>query len=243
MIAMSVASLITYTISKPDVNHTPIWHPFKLNSNITLEALVMDGYRCFGTPCGQPQFFKTIGDTTIQYDVGQINCDLDGGHDNYQLIGYGLGELDPSIEVKNQNSETYRDTLLSDSEIHDQEVEMWKDRHAINPYFPYDINEVRDCYQGINWRIYTIKLQGIDSLAIVDFVKRNGGYFSAFEDWNAKDGGSFLVNHYKSDLFFICFISPKEFSIIRSIPHLDQSRELLERKREEKSANYYQEQK
>jgi hypothetical protein len=52
-----------------EADSTPHWKPFEINSNVTLESLVQDGYRCVSMDCGYVYFGKSIGDTIISYYI------------------------------------------------------------------------------------------------------------------------------------------------------------------------------
>ncbi|MGD1847208.1 MAG: hypothetical protein ACFB10_17595 [Salibacteraceae bacterium] len=80
VVALGATVLLVLTLNglqRPNtVDRSPHWHPFEVNSALTLEALVEDGYRFAAAPCGQVQFIKTVGDNSIQYEV-EITCPIE----------------------------------------------------------------------------------------------------------------------------------------------------------------------
>ena len=244
---MIIASWGTYEYAKPKVDRTPIWHPFELNSNINLDALVANGYRCFAMPCGQPQFIKTIGDTSIRYDVSGIDCNSYEGYSNVS----GFETNDEIIHLTSNNfQEKEMEVGQEDSLNTNNEKSWWNDLHEENPYYPYQKDEIKNCYQSINWRVFRINMKEIDSLWIVDYVTQNGGMITHYQDWDSKNGGRFLVYHLDSDIYYDCVIDKDEhfsldedinwyFGIVRTIPHLDQQRKIQEKLRIEKRNQYY----
>ncbi|KAA3630587.1 MAG: hypothetical protein DWQ02_17875 [Bacteroidetes bacterium] len=72
--SLVVNGLFIYSwVKKNEINRKPPWSPFELNSNITLGSLVENGYKFVGMPCGQVQYAKSFGDTTIQYEI-EVDC-------------------------------------------------------------------------------------------------------------------------------------------------------------------------
>jgi hypothetical protein len=249
-VVLSSIGAVWYT--QPKIETTPFWHPFKLNSNISLEALVRNGYRCFSSPCGQPQFIKTIGDTMVQYDVSSIDCKTYEGH--FDITALDLENQEIVLDTNKVNGLSSADVNIipqTDSALHFNTMDIWKELHTYNPYYPYEYEQIKDCYQGIKWRIFQISMKSIDSLWVENYIVSKGGYIvSDFQNWNAVDGGSFLVYYNETDLYFRCSISKDEyytwdneknwnFTIIRTIPHLDQQRQKLESIREQKRFKYY----
>jgi hypothetical protein len=245
---------VSYFYFKPKIDTSPPWHPFELNSNIDLKSLVEEGYRCYSTPCGQAQFIKIVGDTMIQYDVSSIDCNTYEGRYDPSIYELEYEEIiQDTISSSNSDASSKSETVLTDSANHFSGLEIWKERHKKNPYYPYDIEEVEDCYQGIDWRVFQISMNNIDSIRIVDYIRKKGGFvITEYQNWNSSAGGDFLVYHDNTDLYFRCSISKDEyytldstknwtFTIVRSIPHLDQQRQKLEKQREEKRFQYYSE--
>jgi len=249
-LSLFVGFYISYLYFKPQVDRTPPWHPFELNSNINLKSLVEEGYRCFAIPCGQAQFIKTIGDTMIQYDVSSIDCNTYEGNYDPSLFELEELNLDTTLLIE-EDTLTKSEIILSDSAYYFADLEFWKKIHKENPYYPYEIDEIEDCYQGINWRIFQFYMKDIDSSWVVNYIKNNGGHIiENYQNWNSSDGGEFLVYHNDSDLYFRCWINKNEsftwddtknwdFTIVRTIPHLDQQRQNLEKSREEKQLRYH----
>lgn len=248
----ALSSWITYKCTKTKVDRTPIWHPFELNSNIDLKSLVKEGYRCMGRPCGQAQFVKINGDTSIQYDINGIDCNSYSGHFDPDELEYELEEkeLIPITNYKQDSAITENEEPLSDSARDEKKISMWKEFYSENPYYPYDSNKIDDCYQNISFRVYRIYMKSIDSNKIVQFINENDGIIGTFQDWNTRDGGKFLVFHSPSSLFFICTITKSElfnwkedrnweFKIERFIPYLDQQAKLRAIEHWKKKRAYY----
>ncbi|MGB1042153.1 MAG: hypothetical protein ACPGU6_02070 [Tenacibaculum sp.] len=216
-----------------NIDRKPPWHPFKLNSNLTLKSIVKDGYRFDSSPCGQVQYIKQIADTIIQYEVG-IDCkDYKGKHTPNM---FPIDESEDEIESEKENN--------SKTKTLEQII-------AKNKYHPWNIKDIKNCYQKINWRVYTIDLgKKIDSLSIKNFINNKGGTIIHLEKkWNTKKGGDFMVLHRDSNLYFHCSIDKKNydgfkrenwcFQIIRTIPFLDQKLINKEKKQKLKRDNYY----
>ena len=215
------------------VDTQPIWHPFVFNPNLHITSLVDHGYRCMDMPCGQPQFVKTVGDTMIQYDLSSIDC----GKDEANTIGGFLLNADELEEVELRKPDSVFDAYfyLSDSLRHFQVVNSWKERTDANPYYPFIRKEVVDCYQGINFRVYTILLNKVDSMAIIEFVEKHDARMTKYQNWNSKAGGSFMVRHIPSGLYFDCELRKNDYytwrnevnwelSIVSEISYLDHKR-------------------
>ncbi|MFK7758240.1 MAG: hypothetical protein AB8B53_15020 [Flavobacteriales bacterium] len=205
--------LIYFCFHEPrSENQIPPWHPFELNSNLTLESLVEDGYRFSSMPCGQVQYVKQLGDTTIQYEV-TIDCN------DYSEAPDQTKE---SKFTQPKGFADYRGDLT------------WEQALKANPYYPWDLAKIKDCYERVHWRIFSLNLgQSIDSLLILNYVKKYGAYMdSSMENWNSKEGGSFMAFHTDSELYFKCSIiftdyeykEPSwQFQIVTKIPHLSHS--------------------
>ena len=147
-------SIDEYTSSK-----NPPWHPFKIDSELTINSLVESGYRCESIPCGQPQFVLRKGDTLIQYDVSSVMT-------NYPIGFYPY------------------DTT--------------------NAFFPFGKYCLEVYLQGLNWSIYKINFDKLDSLEIVNFIESNGGNIDQLSSWNTKEGGKILVYYPPSKQYFYC---------------------------------------
>lgn len=202
-------------IQSKNIYTKPPWEPFELNSNLTLRSLVEDGYRFGGMPCGQVQYFKTIADTTIQYEVG-LDCN------SYSIFRKQFLELF-NIDYHFQ----YKEPIAEDS-----------------PSFPFDLEQVKNCYQGIYWRVYSFKMNKPDINKIREFVEsKSCGILTSTVNWNEDGSGSMIVYNYENYLYFDCQISKLrddeisnkdlewEFQIISYIPYLDSKRIINEAKR------------
>ena len=219
IIFLTISFLINVLFIFPKIfssqkDQTPYWEPFELNPNLTLASIVKDGYRFGAMPCGQVQFFKTVADTTIQYEVG-IDCK------NYSSITKWISEF--------FNLEPER---------------LDEDQDPQNPYYPSNFEVVKDCYQGINWRVYQFKMQKPNRKEIRRFIyNRNCRIVSETENWDLKDGGSFVVYNPKNALYFVCHIAREDshmreddtkewvFKIISTIPYLDSEKMEFEAER------------
>ncbi len=224
--------------SSDDVDRSPPWHPFELNSELTLESIVKAGHKFKGMPCGQVQYFKEIGDTYIQYEV-EVDCNTYNGHyeSDYDLAVEEFGTL-VKDSIKNEGK--------SDKNEKPREEEI-----VSNKYYPWNIDEIKNCYQKVNWRYFSKSLgQSIDSLDLIDFIESNGGsVLTTARDWNSKKGGAFVVHHSESDLYFHCLVRKENFekqgqpiwnlSIARRIPPLNQEVIKAERDRQQKVDKYY----
>ncbi|WP_299137019.1 hypothetical protein [uncultured Tenacibaculum sp.] len=201
---------------KDKIDRIPPWHPFKLNSNLNLKSIVENGYKFDSSPCGQVQYTKQIADTIIQYEVG-IDCnDYKGQYDYSSTLGI-------DIEEEDENSQNSKEVITSK-----ENFKTIEEMISENKYYPWNIKEINNCFQQIKWRVFTIKLgKKIDSLSLKKFIYRKGGrVINLTKVWNSKNGGSFMVYHTESNLYFLCSLSYREdnweFKIIRTIPFLDQ---------------------
>jgi len=223
-----------------DIDRTPPWHPFELNSELTLESIVEDGYKFGAMPCGQVQYYKEVGDTYIQYEV-EVDCESYDGH--YERDLKLIDEEIVSIEEPRDSIEAIKYANESKS--------AWEEEIAANKYYPWNIDEIDNCYQKVNWRYFSKSLgHKIDSLELRDYVRSNGGFVMATaNDWNASSGGAFMVSHSDSELYFQCFISNENFdevgppewklSIVGRIPALNQEVINNERIRQAKKDEFY----
>lgn len=217
----------------------PPWHPFELRSDLTLDDLVADGYRVSDMPCGMVHFSKTIGDTTIRYWVN-IDCEDYRGKHNPQLAFdmFLEEEVIPSAEEITPSV----DETTGSGKVLDPKTEQpankdtrspWHEEVALDPYWPFDRNAARKCYQHISWRHYWFTMETIDSMAVKYFANRYGS-FTYDEQWNCSDGGSFKVGNPLNNLSFQCMIhkvdqydttnSGWQLTMINDIPFLDQYR-------------------
>lgn len=216
---------MAYLLFEPDnVDRTPPWHPFKLNSNLTLESLVEDGYRFASMPCGQVQYTKQIGDTIIQYEI-EIDCEARTEQD-YEGI-YAIEDEEDLIII---------DSTATPDSTRTSDLESLQPEPLENIYYPWDINEIANCYQNVRWRVFTINLgSSIDSSWVRNYIYYKGGHIiDGLGNWDTKHGGSLLVQgDYLSNLYFVCHLSEEyndledetnwQFTIYRHIPFLDQN--------------------
>ena len=179
------AILVFFYLSKRDKAHKPIWHPFIVEKNITLESVVEDGFSFASMPCGQIQYSKTIADTTIQYEI-----DIDCSNTWYNLLLY------PNIE-----SDSFHYTSR------EKNGKIYKGSIERNKYYPWDIEQVRNCKHKANYSWYIVNLgQSIDSIKVVEFVEKNQASIESSSNWNSEEGGSFLAYSYHTKLSFSCEI-------------------------------------
>jgi hypothetical protein len=233
------AILVYFYLKEEEVDRTPFWHPFELNSELTLESIVENGYRFAFMPCGQVQYTKQIGDTIIQYEV-EIDCNKYNG--KYQR---------PTEYV--EEDESKENTLTKEKSKNTQISRTFEEEREENKYYPWKLGEISDCYQDISYRVFTISLgSSIDSSFVRNFVSKNGGYIlSTTESWDTKSGGSFMVSHEESDLHFYCNLRSEnyydteetnwQFEIVSSIPRLNQKSIIKEKNWQEKKNKYYEE--
>lgn len=222
--------LICFQFSKTDdIDNSPPWHPFKLNSHLTLKSIVENGYRFGSSPCGFVQYQKQIADTIIQYEV-TVDCkDYNGNYDPLKVS---------SKYNKNRKA------------IPNQKLKSREEMIAENKYYPWNPNEIESCYQSIKWRLFTINLGNeIDVVAIREYISKKGGtIISSTENWSGENGGNFMVYSNESNLYFFCSINKcYEFSkdknwclqINTSIPILDPKLKAKEKQYELKRNKYY----
>ncbi|UTW62975.1 hypothetical protein KFE98_02105 [bacterium SCSIO 12741] len=243
-LGMMASAWITHTVSQPEIDREPYWHPFELNPNLNLKALVDDGYRCVSMPCGQPQFVKTIGDTSIQYDVSSLTC----SNQYYDLVERLLEQ-----EREEFNSEFLSDFVEIDpaqdtvESIDTNKVDPenpFAQEISKNPYFPYIYDDIKDCEYDIHWRVFSFKMDSLDSLGVADYIRSKGGYPFRANPWSPDEGGIFWAHFAKTGIYFRCHVVPEynyemdsilgyEFQIIREIPLLDRNRLVAKEKRGE----------
>jgi len=232
----------------------PPWHPFELRSGLTLDDLVADGYRVSDMPCGMVHFSKTIGDTTIRYWVN-IDCEDYRGKHNPQLVLDMIieEEVIPSEEeIIPSIDETNRIGMEQDPKAerpaNKDTRSPWHEEVALDPYWPFDRNAARHCYQHIYWRHYWFTMETIDSMAIKYFAERYG-CFTYDEQWNCSNGGSFKVSNPLNNLSFHCVIelvdpydtanSRWQLKMIDHIPFLDHAQYEKHLERERKRKRYF----
>jgi len=147
---------------KNKIDRTPPWHPFKLNSHLNLKSIVENGYKFDSSPCGQVQYTKQIADTIIQYEVG-IDCNDYKGH-------YDSSNLGIDIKEEDENSLDLEEVILK------KELKTMEEMISENKYYPWKINEIKNCFQQIKWRVFTIDLGNkIDSLSLKKYIYNKGG--------------------------------------------------------------------
>lgn len=188
---------VEHLFTPPD--NRPPSNPFEVKSTITFEGLVADGYRFCGMPCGQVQYCKTMGDTTIQYEVGMVG---------ELVVEFETDDLFLEDTVTGMIEEQEREPIDTAEARRERQEEQ-----DANPYYPFnqdDWFEMMLCCNNINWHIYSIKMPVIDSLGIVDFVRKNNGIIlSQGSHWNTREGGDLVVLNPDNDLIFICNIRPE----------------------------------
>lgn len=239
------ATLVTiYMVQQARENQlrVPPWHPFELRADLTLDDLVADGYRLSDMPCGMVHFAKTVGDTTIRYWVN-IDCEDYSG----KYVQPSLTELELNQEELLAQPADPLDSSSIDAQ-RSPAPDPWELQRQQDPYWPFDAEEVRQCYQHFYWRHYWFTMASIDSSAILRFVRQHGGLIYA-EDWNCSSGGRFSVTNLNNNLVFDCSISrdqeldgnylPWKLTLITGIPFLDQERYEAHLEREKRKAEYY----
>ncbi|MEZ4757741.1 MAG: hypothetical protein R2817_13005 [Flavobacteriales bacterium] len=238
-IAVTALVLFIYENTRYIEPRIPPWHPFEMHSDLTLDDLVAAGYRFSDMPCGMVHFSKTMGDTTIRYYVN-IDCRSCVGKYEEQPL-----ELDQVVQEELIPGEAI-DSVAQEREA-ERAAQAWELEKAQNPYWPFERNEVRSCYQDLRTRGYTFSMETIDSLAIRSFVERNGGYMQ-LEQWNCSTGGQFIVLYPQTGCLTLCSILrymdkdghplPWEFTIWNTVPLLDRARMDEEAKRRQEIARY-----
>lgn len=242
IILQCVFGLLFFSCSE-EKDPIPPFHPFEVRSDLTLESLVSDGYRLSGTPCGQPIFSKTIGDTTISYDLSRIDCkSYEGKHEREPLY---LEEIEMSVDTAK--------SVQNEIEIEPQPKEPWFQKYVdANPYYPFDPDSIKNCFSDIRWRGFQMGLVNLDSNEIISMLKSYDGTITE-SDWNTKIGGIITVYYEPLDIIFLCSIRPKEqdeiyneseiynwfFEIRSAIPMLDHERIEEDRKRKIKIQEFY----
>ena len=234
ILGVGATLLAFYVVERVRSNavRVPPWHPFEVRSDLRLDDLVADGYRFSDMPCGMVHFSKTIGDTTIRYGIN-ISCETYEGR-------YVRDPLELSDDLEESVEPT--DSAQAEAEA-TRSAMLWELQRLREPYWPFDPDSVRNCYQTNTWRHYWFAMETIDSLAIRQFVLDKGGHLFA-EHWNSTTGGEFMVENNTTNLIFTCWISPDrdevskngkwQFTIVTEIPYLDHARyeEDLERQRQ-----------
>ena len=224
-------ALLYFLFSKSEnIDRTAYWHPFELNSNLNLKSIVKDGYKFASMPCGQVQYTKQIADTIIQYEVG-IDCDKYEG--KYEMIMYPEEEeIEEETELKTKYISKTREEKIAE-----------------NKYYPWKLNEIKDCYQEINWRVYSVDFgKSLDLQKVRDFIYKKGGNI-VNENWNKEVGGSAIVYYQNNSLYFSISLSKQEFTesnktwvfnIIKTIPFLDAEKKRKNIEQREKRNKYYE---
>lgn len=239
-IAVTALVLFIHNNTRYSEQSIPPWHPFEMRSDLTLEDLVAAGYRFSDMPCGMVHFSKTMGDTTIRYSV-DIDCrSYVGKYEEPPL------ELDEVVQEEIIPGEAI-DSVAREREA-ERAAQAWELEKAQNPYWPFERNEVRSCYQNLRTRGYTISMETIDSLVMRSFVERNGGYMQ-LEQWNCSTGGKFMVFYPKTGCWTLCSIDrymdqdghplPWKFTIWKTVPLFDHARMDEEAERRQKISRYY----
>lgn len=222
LISIGINIYILAQVSSKEIDRKPPWQPFELNPNLTLKSLVDEGYKFAGMPCRQVQYIKEIGDTIIQYEM-EVDCN------NYSRNFRGLN-------------------IWLEENVYPKAKEIEED----DPFYPFDYQRIKNCYQKINARWYHFKIDKPDREAIQKFVEsRSCGVVSETENWNADGSGSFMVYNRKNALYFHCIVAQKDnlnklkekpywqFSISSTIPFLDTERIHSEEERKTKRDEYW----
>jgi hypothetical protein len=239
ILGVGATLLAFYVVERVRSNavRVPPWHPFEVRSDLRLDDLVADGYRFWDMPCGMVHFSKTIGDTTIRYGIN-ISCETYEGkyvREPLELSDYLEDSVEPSDSAAAEEEAT-------------RSAKLWELQRLREPYWPFDPDSVRNCYQTNTWRHYWFTMETIDSLAIRQFVENHGGFLFA-EHWNSTTGGEFMVGTTTNHLTFSCSIErdhdhegnylPWEFVMITKIPFLDQARYEEDLERDRRRAAFY----
>ena len=211
LISIGINIYFLAQVSNHKVDRKPPWQPFELNPNLTLKSLVDKGYKFAGMPCGQVQYIKEIGDTTIQYEV-EIDCNT---------YSRNFRSLNTWLEEK----------------VYPKAKEVEED----DPFYPFDYQQIKNCYQKISYRWYRFNIDKPEQEAIRKFVESKDCHIiSETQNWDADGSGSFMVYNRKKALYFHCVVSQKDnlntleekpywqFSISSTIPLLDTERIRLE---------------
>jgi hypothetical protein len=223
--------LFYFLFSKSEnIDRTAYWHPFELNSNLNLKSIVENGYKFSSMPCGQVQYTKQIADTIIQYEV-EIDCK--------EYKGKYVREIyNEEVEIKEVSESNSSNT-----------IKTWEEEIAENKYYPWELNEIKDCYQEINWRIYTVNFgKNLDLEKVRDFIFKKGGNI-IMENWNMESGGNAIVYYRDNSLYFSVNLSKEEFTdnnktwvfqIIKTIPYLDSEKKRKNTEQQKKRDKYYE---
>jgi len=223
--------LLYFLFSKSEnIDRTAYWHPFELNSNLNLRSIVSDGYKFASMPCGQVQYTKQIADTIIQYEV-EIDCKKYKGKYKREFFTEEV-EMEDFSESNSNNT-----------------VETWEEEIAKNKYYPWKLNEIKNCYQEINWRIYTVNFgENLDLEKVRDFIYEKDGNI-IMENWNKETGGDAIVYYRDNSIYFSVNISKEEFTknnktwvfkIKRTIPYLDSEKKRKNTEQQKKRDKYYE---
>jgi hypothetical protein len=224
-------ALLYFLFSKSEkIDRTPYLHPFELNSNLNLKSIVKNGYKFDSMPCGQVQYTKQIADTIIQYEV-EIDCDKYKGKYERMIYSEEVG-----IEEVSESNTT-------------NTFKTWEEEIAENKYYPWKLNEIKDCYQEINWRVYTVNFgNNLDLEKVRDFIYKKGGNV-IMENWNQETGGNAIVYYRDNSLYFSVNISKEEFTdnnktwvfqIIKTIPYLNSEKKRKNTEQQKKRDKYYE---
>ena len=223
--------LLYYIFLKPEnIDRTAYWHPFELNSNLNLKSIVKDGYKFKDMPCGQVQYVKQIADTIIQYEV-KIDCKRYKGKYKPEIFTDEV-KVDDISESNSNNAFKTREEEI-----------------AKNKYYPWKLNEIKDCYQKINWRVYSVNLgKNLDLKKVRNFIFKKGGDL-IMEDWNNNTGGNAIAYYRENSIYFQVNISKDVFKnkgktwvfkIIRTIPYLDFEQKQKNDEQQKKREKYYE---
>jgi hypothetical protein len=112
-----------------------------------------------------------------------------------------------------------------------------------------ELNEIKNCYQEINWRIYTVNFgKNLDLEKVREFIyEKNGNII--MENWNKETGGNAIVYYRDNSLYFSVNISKEEFmennktwvfKIIKTIPYLDSEKKRKSTEQQKKRDKYYE---
>jgi len=238
----------------PTVDRTPTFHPFEVNPNLTLESLVENGYSCYSMPCGMIIFGKWQGDTLISYQI-DVDCqDYSGSweEEQWQLLELELEEEEMIPQAVAEEDTNAIEIPEPDTPVtYNPHMSQFAEDVAENPYYPFELNEIKGCYQEVLSRSYSFDTDTIDSTALVGFIERYGGRVIDYNlEKNTHRGGSITVYHEKNDLYFVCrlydnrydedSLSPRwSFAIISDIPLLDVARMKKKEAWETKKRRYY----
>ena len=224
-------ALLYFLFSKSEnIDRTPYWHPFELNSNLNLKSIVKDGYKFASMPCGQVQYAKQIADTIIRYGI-EIDCKEYKGKYIWEIYT-------EEVEIEEASESNLNNTFKT-----------WEEEIAENKYYPWELNEIKDCYQEINWRVYSVNFgENLDLEKVRDFIYKKDGNI-VMENWNKETGGNAIVYYRKNLLYFSINLSKEEFTknngtwvfqIIKTIPYLDAEKKRKNSEQQKKRDKYYE---